>query len=64
MILALVMGGISPPVGLVMYIASAITGTDLGKVVKYIFRFIVINYAAVILVIFVPQIALWLPGRM
>ena len=64
MILALVMGGLSPPVGLLMYIASSITGTDLGRVVRYIFRFIIVNYAVVILVIFIPQIALWLPSLM
>ena len=64
MILALVMGGLSPPVGLLMYIASSITGTDLGKVVRYIFRFIIVNYGVVILVIFVPKVALWLPSLM
>ncbi len=64
MILSLVMGGLSPPVGLLMYISSSITGTDLGRVVRYIFRFIVVNYAVVILVIFVPKIAMWLPGIM
>ena len=64
MILALVMGGLSPPVGLLMYISSSITGTDLGEVVKHIFKFIVVNYGVVILVIFVPKVALWLPSLM
>jgi len=60
-ILTLDMGGLSPPVGLLMYLASNVTGTPLGRVVKNIWQFIVINYGVTLLVIFIPAIVMWLP---
>ncbi|NLI20580.1 MAG: TRAP transporter large permease [Clostridiales bacterium] len=61
-ILTLVMGGMSPPVGLLMYIAAGCTNTPLNTVVKNIWWFIVVNYAIVILAIFIPQIIGALPA--
>ena len=60
-ILTLDMGGMSPPVGLLMYLAANITDTPLGKVVKNIWQFIAVNYAVTILTIFIPAIVLLLP---
>lgn len=61
-ILTLDMGGLSPPVGLLMYISSSITNTPLSKVVKNIWQFISINYGITILVIFFPIIVTFLPS--
>ena len=60
-ILTLDMGGMSPPVGLLMYLSANITDTPLGKVVKNIWQFIAVNYAVTILTIFIPAIVLLLP---
>lgn len=60
-ILTLDMGGMSPPVGLLMYIAAGITNTPLSKVVKNIWRFIAVNYTVVILAIIFPVIVTLLP---
>ena len=60
-ILTLDMGGMSPPVGLLMYLAANITDTPLGKVVKNIWQFIAVNYAVTILTIFIPAIVMLLP---
>jgi len=60
-ILTLDMGGMSPPVGLLMYLSANVTGTPLGKVVKSIWQFIVVNYGVTLLVIFIPAIVMWLP---
>jgi C4-dicarboxylate transporter DctM subunit len=61
-ILTLDMGGMSPPVGLLMYIASSITDTPLAKTVKHIWAFLCVNYGVTILVIFVPAIVTLLPA--
>jgi len=61
-ILTLDMGGMSPPVGLLMYIASSITDTPLAKTVKQIWQFLFVNYGVTILVIFVPAIVTLLPA--
>ena len=61
-ILTLDMGGMSPPVGLLMYIASSITDTPLAKTVKQIWQFLAVNYGVTILVIFVPAIVTLLPA--
>lgn len=61
-ILTLDMGGMSPPVGLLMYIASSITDTPLSKTVKQIWKFLFVNYGVTILVIFVPVLVTLLPS--
>ena len=61
-ILTLDMGGMSPPVGLLMYIASSITDTPLAKTVKQIWQFLAVNYGVTILVIFIPAIVTFLPA--
>lgn len=61
-ILTLDMGGMSPPVGLLMYIAASSTNTDLNKVVHNIWPFLAINYLVVILTIFIPQICTLIPS--
>ena len=61
-ILTLDMGGMSPPVGLLMYIASSITDTPLSKTVKQIWKFLLVNYGVTILVIFVPALVTLLPS--
>ena len=63
-ILTLDMGGMSPPVGLLMYISASITDTPLEKVVKNIFKFIAVNYSVTLLVIFIPALVTWLPSLM
>jgi len=63
-ILTLDMGGMSPPVGLLMYISASITDTPLEKVVRNIFKFITVNYSVTLLVIFIPALVTWLPSLM
>ena len=60
-ILTLDMGGLSPPVGLLIYLASNITKTKLEETVHYIWRFIAVNYGVTILVIFIPWLVMVIP---
>lgn len=61
-IISLVLGGISPPVGIVMYVVSSVTKTDLSRIIRHIWPFVFIFSLGVILVIFVPQVALFIPN--
>lgn len=61
-IISLVLGGISPPVGIVMYVVSGVTGTELKRIINNIWPFIAIFSVGVLLVIFIPQLSTWLPG--
>ncbi len=61
-IVSLVLGGISPPVGIVMYVVSGVTGTDLKRIIKSVWPFVFIFSIGVMLIIFFPKIVLFLPG--
>lgn len=63
-IISLVLGGITPPVGIVMYVVSSVTHTNLKSIIKYIWPFIIIFSLGVLLVIFIPQVSTWLPSFM
>lgn len=63
-IISLVLGGITPPVGIVMYVVSSVTHTNLKSIIKYIWPFIIIFSLVVLLVIFIPQVSTWLPSFM
>lgn len=63
-IISLVLGGITPPVGIVMYVVSSVTHTELKSIIKHIWPFIAIFSIGVLLVIFIPQVSTWLPSFM
>lgn len=63
-IISLVLGGITPPVGIVMYVVSSVTHTELKSIIRHIWPFIAIFSVGVLLVIFIPQVSTWLPGFM
>lgn len=61
MISSLAFGLSTPPVGENQYIASAISGVPFEQQVKASIPFLIANYAAIIVITFVPEISLWLP---
>lgn len=61
MILNLVIGLITPPVGLVLYVLSSVTGSPLPVVMRGIVPFLVPLVITLLLVTFVPAVSLWLP---
>lgn len=63
-IISLVLGGITPPVGIVMYVVSSVTHTELKSIIRHIWPFIAIFSIGVLLVIFIPQVSTWLPSFM
>lgn len=54
-------GLITPPYGILLFVINAVTGIPLGKIVKEIWLFLGILVAALLVLILVPDIVLWLP---
>ncbi|MCL4205680.1 MAG: TRAP transporter large permease [Pirellulaceae bacterium] len=61
MILNLVIGLLSPPVGLVLYVLSSVTGVSVQQVMWGTLPFLVPLGITLIIVTFVPAVSLWLP---
>ena len=54
-------GLLTPPVGAVLFIGSAVAKLPMEKVVKATLPFYICMLIALLLITFVPQISLWLP---
>ena len=54
-------GLLTPPVGAVLFIGSAVAKRPMEKVVRATLPFYLCMIAALLLITFIPQISLWLP---
>jgi tripartite ATP-independent transporter DctM subunit len=61
MIINLMIGLLTPPVGSVLYITSSVTGRPVDLVFRGVAPFLIPLTAVLVLVSVFPQIALWLP---
>jgi TRAP-type C4-dicarboxylate transport system permease large subunit len=61
MILNLVIGLLTPPVGLVLYVLSSVTGVPFHKVVRGMVPFLIPLGITLLIVTFIPGVSLWLP---
>jgi len=61
MIMTLAMGMITPPLGVTLFVAAPIAGTDIETIAKNLLYFFTIELLVLISIIFIPEIALWLP---
>jgi tripartite ATP-independent transporter DctM subunit len=57
----LVIGQITPPVGVLMFVASAVSRTHLGQITREIWQFVAALVVALAVITYVPQLSLWLP---
>ncbi|AIY04169.1 C4-dicarboxylate ABC transporter, permease protein [Planococcus sp. PAMC 21323] len=62
MVLNLVIGLVTPPVGVCLFVASQIGKVSIGKTSKELLPFLGVSLAVLMLVAFVPQITLFLPN--
>ncbi len=58
------MAHLTPPVGLALYLASQIGGVPLAQTAKAALPFVACEIVVILLVTYVPQISLFLPGLM
>jgi len=64
MILNCGIGLITPPVGSVLFVGSAIGGIPITQALKSIWPFYLACVAVLMLVVFIPELSLWLPSLM
>ncbi len=55
-------GGMTPPVGSMLFVIGSIEGTPISKMVKPILPFLAALITVVLLIMLIPGIASWLPG--
>lgn len=58
----LITGLSTPPVGVCLFAASIISGATMEKISRAILPFLVANFTIVILITYIPQIVLFIPG--
>jgi tripartite ATP-independent transporter DctM subunit len=62
MILTLTAGLLTPPVGMVLYVLVRVTEVPFERLVLIMIPYVVMVFAVVVLLIFFPQLVLFLPG--
>jgi C4-dicarboxylate transporter DctM subunit len=60
-IMTLVLGAVTPPVGLLAMLASRMAGLEFSKSFGMLMPFILVWIAIILLIALVPELALWLP---
>jgi tripartite ATP-independent transporter DctM subunit len=64
MVIAMGLGLFSPPVGLGLFATCAITGTRMEDVAVKLFKYLVVLFVGLMVLVYVPAFSLWLPGRL
>jgi len=60
-VLNMVVGGLTPPVGILLFVMSGITKVPMGVLVRELLPFIGVQYGTLILCAVFPGLVLWLP---
>jgi tripartite ATP-independent transporter DctM subunit len=64
MIMNLIIGLLTPPVGGVLFVISSVTKTSVQDVTMGVLPFFIPLFASVLIVTFIPALSLWLPGAL
>jgi TRAP-type C4-dicarboxylate transport system permease large subunit len=57
----LTIGLATPPMGLVLFVTSSVSGERVGAIVRTILPFLAVEIAVLFLFTYVPELVLWLP---
>jgi tripartite ATP-independent transporter DctM subunit len=61
-ILNLMLGLLTPPIGMVLYVLSSVSNTPFEKIVKAITPYLIVLASILLLITFVPSLVTWLPN--
>jgi tripartite ATP-independent transporter DctM subunit len=61
-LMSLIVGLITPPVGVVLYVTCEIGEVKVHEVTKYIFIFVAIMVATILIMVFIPKLILFIPS--
>jgi TRAP-type transport system large permease protein len=56
-------GLITPPYGILLFVINAVTGIPLGEIIREVIPFLIVLILALLVMISVPELVLWLPRR-
>ena len=62
LIMNLCVGICTPPVGNVLFVGCSVAGLGIERVIKPLIPFYIAMIIALLLVTFIPELSLWLPG--
>jgi tripartite ATP-independent transporter DctM subunit len=62
LICGLAVGLVTPPVGMCLNVASAISGLGIGQIFRGAVPFLVANFITLVLITLIPKLSLWLPA--
>jgi tripartite ATP-independent transporter DctM subunit len=62
MVMAIQIGAVTPPVGVLLYVATGIAGNTFDDTIRYITPFIATLVVVLLLVVLFPPLATWVPG--
>jgi C4-dicarboxylate transporter DctM subunit len=57
----IMLGLITPPYGLLLFVTSGVTGVPLRAIVREVMPFLYVTIVALLIITFVPDVVLWLP---
>jgi tripartite ATP-independent transporter DctM subunit len=63
-VITCMIGLVTPPVGVILFMTSSIANITLEKISAAVLPFVVWMIAVVMLIVFVPPLTLWLPGKL
>jgi tripartite ATP-independent transporter DctM subunit len=63
-VLNLMIGLVTPPVGLCLYAVASVSREPMGEIVKELWPYLIALFAVLALVTYVPAVALWLPRQL
>ena len=61
MVLTFIIGGVTPPVGITIFVATAVGKVKFNEMLKYIWAYLIILFFFLFLIAYVPEICLFLP---
>jgi tripartite ATP-independent transporter DctM subunit len=64
MVIAMGLGLFSPPIGLGLFATCAITGTEMKNVARPMFKYLVVLFVVLMVLVLVPAFSLWLPKKL
>jgi len=59
----IMIGLVTPPYGVLLFVINGITGIPLRDIIREIWPFIAVLIAALMVMVFFPEIVLWLPHQ-
>jgi C4-dicarboxylate transporter DctM subunit len=62
--ISIMVSGVTPPVAIVLYITAGMFDTPVEKIIREVLPFLVAMIISLLIIVFLPQISVWLPGKM